>query len=101
MTSRAAMTLTLTLDGITAGDYLTWMRDPEPPALGSALRSVMVRADPLGDSIELELLWHGDPPGLEHAVRAAGFPLIPEVIAVTPRRVAAPLLRLAVAASAA
>ena len=29
----ALQTLTLKLDGITAGDYLTWCRDPEPPAL--------------------------------------------------------------------
>jgi hypothetical protein len=29
--------LTLKLDGITAGDYLTWCRDPDPPALGLAL----------------------------------------------------------------
>jgi hypothetical protein len=26
--------LTLKLDGITPGDYLTWCRDPEPFALG-------------------------------------------------------------------
>ena len=27
--------LTLVLDGITAGDYLCWVRDPEPAALGA------------------------------------------------------------------
>ena len=43
--------LSLKLDGITAGDYLTWCRDPEPPALDFALRSVSVDADPLGDTI--------------------------------------------------
>jgi len=30
--------LTLTLDGITASDYLAWVADPEPPALGHSLR---------------------------------------------------------------
>ena len=43
--------LTLKLDGITAGDYLTWCRDPDPPALDSALLSICVDADPLGDQI--------------------------------------------------
>lgn len=28
--------LTLTLDGITAGDYLQWVRDPEPRAVEAA-----------------------------------------------------------------
>jgi hypothetical protein len=31
-------TLTITLADITAGDYLTWCRDPEPPALDFASR---------------------------------------------------------------
>jgi len=31
--------LTLKLDGIIASDYLTWCRDPDPPALDFALRS--------------------------------------------------------------
>ncbi len=43
--------LSLKLDGITASDYLTWCRDPEPPTLDFALRSVTVDADPLGDTI--------------------------------------------------
>ena len=43
--------LTLKLDGITAGDYLTWCQDPDPPALDFALRSIRVNADPLGDTI--------------------------------------------------
>jgi hypothetical protein len=80
--------LTLTLDGITAGDYLTWVRDPEPPALGSALRCVTVHADPRGDTIEAELRWRGRPPEPEEAARLAGFPLVPEVIAVAPMRLA-------------
>jgi hypothetical protein len=28
--------LTLKIDGITAGDYLAWCRDPDPHALGFA-----------------------------------------------------------------
>ena len=43
--------LSLKLDGITAGDYLTWCRDPDPPALDFALRSISIDADPLGDTI--------------------------------------------------
>ncbi len=46
--------LSLTLDGITAGDYMTWVRDPEPPALG---RDLAVRADPLGDTGDALLSW--------------------------------------------
>jgi hypothetical protein len=52
--------LTLILDGITADDYLSWVRDPEPAALGHALRQLHVRADRLGDRIELQLLWEGE-----------------------------------------
>jgi hypothetical protein len=43
--------LTPKLDGITTGDYLTWCRDPDPPALDCALCSIRVDADPLGDQI--------------------------------------------------
>jgi hypothetical protein len=71
--------LTLTLDGITAADYLAWIRDPEPPALGFSLRSVSVRAEPLGDSIEVALCWRGDAPGPAEAAHLAGFPLSAEV----------------------
>jgi hypothetical protein len=73
--------LTLTLDGITAGDYLTWGRDPEPPALGLSLRSITVRADPLGDTVEAALAWPGSPPAPLAAAPIAGLPLTPEVIA--------------------
>ena len=72
--------LTLTLDGITAEDYLSWARDPEPPALGRDLRCVAARAEPLGDRIEIELIWDREPPTPRSAVLAAGFPLIPEVV---------------------
>lgn len=61
--------LTLTLDGITAGDYLTWVRDPEPQAIGSGLCAIDVRADPLGDTIEAVLAWSIPPPSLRTAPR--------------------------------
>ena len=54
--------LTLVLDGITAADYLCWVRDPEPAALGRGIRQLNVRAKPLGDRIELQLLWEREPP---------------------------------------
>ena len=50
--------LSLKLDGITAGDYLTWCRDPDPPALDHALASIRVNADPLGDTITAILDWN-------------------------------------------
>ena len=78
--------LTILLDGITAGDYLAWIRDPEPPALGRDLRSVTVEADPVGNRIDLELTWNRPPPALEAAAADAGFPLTPEVVAVQDRR---------------
>jgi hypothetical protein len=67
--------LTLKLDGITADDYLTWCRDPDPPALDSALRSVAVDADPLGDTITLSLEWSRTTPAPRAAVIAAGLEL--------------------------
>ena len=68
-------TLTLKLDGITADDYLTWCRDPEPPALDFALRSISIDADPLGDTITAVLDWGQPPPTLSAAATAAGLPL--------------------------
>src|SRR5690348_7550539 len=68
-------TLTLKLDGITAGDYLTWCRDPDPPALDWALRSVSIEADPLGDTITAILDWYQAPPPSRAAAGAAGLPL--------------------------
>src|SRR5437588_6993074 len=65
--------LTLKLDGITAGDYLTWCRDPEPPALDFALRSISIDADPLGDTITAILDWNQAVPTAPAA--AAGLPL--------------------------
>jgi hypothetical protein len=71
--------LTLHLDGVTAADYLAHLCDPEPPALGSALRSVAVRAAPLGDTVEATLEWARRPPAAPAAARAAGLPLVAEV----------------------
>jgi len=67
--------LTLKLKGITAGDYLTWCRDPEPPALDFALRSVRVDAAPLGDTITAILDWDQPAPAPAAAATAAGLPL--------------------------
>lgn len=86
----ARQLLTLVLDGITAADDLAWLRDAEPPALGSALRAIGVRADPLGDAIELELSWLGEPPTPRAAAAAAGFALTPDVVAVAPSARALP-----------
>jgi hypothetical protein len=67
--------LALKLDGITAGDYLTWCRDPDPPALGFGLGSIRVDADPLGDTITAILDWNQLAPEPAAAATAAGFPL--------------------------
>jgi hypothetical protein len=67
--------LTLKLDGITAGDYLTWCRDPEPPTLDYALRSIAIDADPLGDTITAILDWNQPLPTPPAAATAAGLPL--------------------------
>jgi hypothetical protein len=80
--------LTVTLDGITAADYLAWFRDPEPLALGRELRSIGVVADALGDTIEITLRWSTPPPPAQVALAAAGFAVTPEVSAVVPRSLA-------------
>lgn len=69
----ARQVLTLQLNGITAGDYLQWVRDPEPPALDAGLLSVGVEADPLGDTVTATLVWIGPAPPAPHAARAAGL----------------------------
>ena len=75
--------LVIRLDGITAGDYLAWVRDPEPPALDRALRSVATSAEPLGELVNVELVWAGQPPTTpSKAAVAAGSALTPEVVAV-------------------
>jgi hypothetical protein len=72
-------TLTLHLDGITAGDYLTWCRDPEPVALDCGLRSISIDANPLGDTISAVLDWDGTAPVAGIAAPAAGLPLTADV----------------------
>lgn len=67
--------LSLQLDGVTAGDYLTWRRDPDPPALDHALASIRVNADPLGDTITAILNWNQPAPAPAAAATAAGLPL--------------------------
>ncbi|HEX2085341.1 MAG TPA: hypothetical protein VHF89_06640 [Solirubrobacteraceae bacterium] len=74
--------VTLRLDGITAGDYLAHVRDPEPPAAGLGLRSMTVRAEPLGELVEAVLDWEHRIPAPAVAARAAGLPLTAEVAAV-------------------
>jgi hypothetical protein len=75
--------LIIKLDGITAADYLTWARDAEPPALEHGLRSVAIRAEPLEALVNIELVWAGRSPTTPRAAAvAAGFALIPEVVAV-------------------
>ena len=81
--------LTITLDGITAADYLAWVRDPEPAALNRDLQAVTVQAEMLGDVIEATLAWAGSAPMPSRAAPAAGFPLIPEVACVEARILAA------------
>jgi hypothetical protein len=72
--------LTIVLEGITATDYLAWVRDPEPLTLGRELHSVSLQADPLGELIEVLLRWNTEPPAPPAAAPAAGFYLTPEVI---------------------
>jgi hypothetical protein len=75
--------LLIRLHGITAGDYLTWVRDPEPPALDQGLRSIGIRAEPLEALVNIKLVWALPPPTTPRAAAvAAGFPLTPEVVAV-------------------
>jgi hypothetical protein len=75
--------LIIRLVGITAGDYLAWVRDPEPPALDHRLRPVAISAEPLGELVHIELIWAGRPPTTPSAAAvAAGFALTPEVVAV-------------------
>jgi hypothetical protein len=74
--------LAILLHGITADDYLTWVRDPEPHALGRDLIAITADADPLADRIEVQLIWDHTPPDPCTAAGAAGFEMTPEVLAV-------------------
>jgi hypothetical protein len=75
-------TLILTLEGITAGDYVARGSDPEPPALGRDLRSITLRWDRFGATVEAALDWERSPPAPTAAAPIAGLPLTPEVILV-------------------
>jgi hypothetical protein len=70
-----AQLLTLELEGITADDYLQWVHDPDPPALGHALHSVSLHANPRGDTIIATLQWDGPAPEPPLAAAGAGLPL--------------------------
>jgi hypothetical protein len=84
--------ITIELDGLTAGDYLAHVCDPEPPALGHGLTSVALRADPFGSTIEAVLTWEDCVPVPRVAAPAAGLPLVAEVVAVESAE-SQPLLR--------
>jgi hypothetical protein len=88
-----SQTLTIQLDGLTAGDYLAHLRDPEPPALGYGLRSVAVRADLRSDTVEATLVWDDVAPAPRVAAQAAGLPLVAEVARVEATEVRAPAAR--------
>ena len=75
-------TLRLKLDGMTAGDYLAHLRDPEPPTLGAGLRAVDVEAEPLADVVEALLTWEHPPADPCDASRLAGFPTPAEVVSL-------------------
>jgi hypothetical protein len=81
--------LTFELDGITAGDYLAYVRNPEPPGLGTSLRAIAIDAEPLGDTIEVALAWNGTAPAPATAEVLAGLPMTPEVARVTCRQLEA------------
>ncbi|MDX6623286.1 MAG: hypothetical protein QOE75_1218 [Solirubrobacterales bacterium] len=71
----ARQRLTLQLAGITAGDYLQWVRDPDPPALDAGLLAVTVAGAPLGDTVTATLEWAGAAPSAIRAAPLAGLPL--------------------------
>ena len=75
-------TLILQLDGITAGDYLTWCHDPDPPAFDHGLRAVSIDADPLGDTITAVLEWDRPVPAPRAAATLAGLPVTADVRAI-------------------
>jgi len=77
--------LTLRLDGITADDYLTWCRDPDPPALDFGLRSIPIQADPLGVTITATLDW-GQPAPAATAAEPVLCPVLQIAPACTTRR---------------
>ena len=74
--------LTIELDGLTAGDYLAYMSDPEPPAVGFGLLSMSIRAQPLADTLEVDLVWEDCVPAPRVALQAAGLPVVAEVVRI-------------------
>ena len=74
--------LTFHLDGITAGDYLAYIRDPEPPGLGHGLRSIAIEAEPLGDTIRATIVWDGAPPARPVAEAMTGLRMTAECVDV-------------------
>jgi hypothetical protein len=76
-------TITLHLDGITAADYLAWVREPEPATRVAGLRSVRIDADPLGATVHATLAWERSAPAPHAAAPAAGLPLSADVRALT------------------
>ncbi|HEV2812228.1 MAG TPA: hypothetical protein VGW10_03150 [Solirubrobacteraceae bacterium] len=74
--------VTIELAGLTAGDYLAHLSEPEPAALGCGLRSITVRAEPLGHTVEAVLVWREAAPSARVAAQAAGLPLVAEVVRV-------------------
>jgi hypothetical protein len=76
-------TITIHLDGITAADYLAWVREPEPAPFPAGLRSVRIDADPLGSTVEATLAWERPAPAPHLAAAAAGLPVSADVAAVT------------------
>jgi hypothetical protein len=75
-------TLILRLDGVTAGDYLAWCRDPDASAFDYGLRSTSIDADPLGDTISAGLDWDRPMPPPRAAATIAGLPLTANVRAI-------------------
>lgn len=75
--------ITVKLDGITAGDYVAFQVDADPPLEASRLRSVTLDVpDPLGDTIGAVLRWDGRAPAPRAAAAAAGFALTGDVVDV-------------------
>ena len=78
--------ITVQLDGITAGDYVAYQVDADPPSETSRLRSVTLDVpDALGDTVRASLRWDGRPPPARAAATAAGLALTADVVDVRSR----------------
>ena len=82
----------LHLDGITAGDYLTYYVDSDPAVQAPRLRAVSLDADPVGNLVTASLRWDGPPPAAKVAAVAAGLHLTADVARLS-ARVSVPLPR--------